>query len=114
MAKYFGKIGFSETVETAPGVWVEKTVERDYRGDVTRNLHRWDGSENLNDNVSLGNSVSIVADDYILDHCYAIRYVTWRGVRWKVSTIDIQRPRLILSFGGVYNGDEAGAPPDPE
>lgn len=109
MAKYFGKIGFAETAETSPGVWSEKVIERTYRGDVTRNVRKWDNSENLNDDISLGNSISIVADDYILNHCYAIRYVTWRGARWKVSTIDIQYPRLVLSFGGVYNGDETPA-----
>lgn len=114
MAKYFGMIGFAETVETAPGVWSEKVIERPYRGDITRMIRRWDNSEHLNDNISLGNTLSIVADDYILDHCYAIRYVTWRGIRWEISTIDIQRPRLVLSFGGVYNGNEVATSPDAE
>lgn len=112
MAKYFGKIGFVETIETSPGVWEEQVIERFYRGDVTRNVRKWDNSSNLNDNISLGNSITIVADDYILNHCYAIRYVTWRGARWEVSTIDVQRPRLVLSFGGVYNGNETPASPD--
>ena len=35
MAKWFGKIGFEgQTVETAPSVFTEETVEREYYGDV--------------------------------------------------------------------------------
>jgi len=26
---------------------------------------------------------------------------------WKVTAVDVQYPRLILSIGGVYNGEQA-------
>lgn len=36
MAKFYGPVGYAETVETAPGVYVEKITERMYFGDLTR------------------------------------------------------------------------------
>lgn len=105
MAKYYGKVGYSDTVETAPGVWRESIVERDYYGDVLKNSRRWDRGEHQNDNLTVSNRISIVADAYAFEHFFAIRYIWWEGTRWKVSDVEVQRPRLILTIGGVYNGD---------
>lgn len=107
MAKYFGSIGFVDTVETAPGVWEEKAEERAYFGDVIRNTRRWQSAETLNDNRTISNEISIVADPYAFQHTHAIRYITWLGALWQVSSIDVQYPRLVLSIGGVYNGKQA-------
>lgn len=107
MARYFGRIGWAETAETAPGVWEEVITERNYYGDVIRNSRRWENGENLNDNVIISNSISIVADDYAYTHLANIRYVEWMGSLWKPSGIEVQRPRIILQIGGVYNGDTA-------
>lgn len=105
MAKYYGRIGFAETVETTPGVWDEVITERNYYGDVIRNSRRWENGESLNDNLIISNSISIVADDYAYTHFAYIRYVEWMGVLWKPTNVEIQRPRIILQVGGVYNGD---------
>lgn len=107
MAKYFGRIGYAETVETVPGVWEEVIQERQYYGDVIRNARRWENGESLNDNLVVSNSISIVADDYAYQHFAFIRYVEWMGVLWKPSSVEIQRPRIILQIGGVYNGNKA-------
>ena len=107
MARYFGKVGYAETVETVPGVWEEKLVERNYYGDVLRNSRRWENGESLNDNLVISNSISIVADDYAYTHLAFIRYVEWMGTLWKPSSVEVQRPRIILQIGGVYNGDKA-------
>lgn len=104
MAKFSGLIGFSKTEETSPGVWEEKTIERRYKGDVLKNTRRWENSQYLNDNITIDNSLSIIADGFLYDNAYAVRYVEWMGAFWDVKTVDIQRPRLILSLGGVYNG----------
>lgn len=109
MAKFYGAVGYAETVETAPGVWTEKITERKYYGDITRNTRRLDGSEYLNDNISIQNQISIIADAYAYEHFFAMRYVRWMGACWKVSTVEVQRPRLILTLGGVYNGEEDGS-----
>lgn len=104
MAKFYGSIGYAETVETEPDVWVEKITEYTYRGDIQRNTRRWENGEHLNDNLNINNMISIVADAFAYDHFFAMRYVTWMGARWKITNVEIQRPRLILTIGGVYNG----------
>lgn len=103
MARFYGKVGYAETVETAPGVFKEKIVPRNYYGDVTRIIRRWSDSDNLNGNLSINNSISIVADAYAYSHFSAIRYVEWMDQRWKVSSVEVERPRLILTLGEVYN-----------
>lgn len=105
MAKYYGNIGFMETVETAPSVWTENIVEHPYFGDVLSNSKRFQaGSDKVNDDIDISNRISIVADPYAYQNFHAIRYVTWMGAKWKVSSVDVEYPRLILSIGGVYNG----------
>jgi hypothetical protein len=106
MAKFFGSVGYVETKETAPGVWTEEITERKYRGDVTRNTKKWSGGENQNDDLDVSVTISVVADAYANEHFFAIRYVTWMGAKWKVTTVEPSRPRLILTLGGVYNGFE--------
>jgi hypothetical protein len=111
MAKFSGKVGYVDgSTETAPGVWVENVTERLYMGDVIRETKQWKETERLNDNLSLSNRISIVADDFAISHLYAMKYVIWSGVYWTVSNIEVQRPRLILSIGGVYNGPKVPTP----
>lgn len=107
MAKYYGSVGYVETVETVPGVWEEVATERKYSGDILRNKKTFQGGENLNDNLNVNNQFSIVADPYAIDHFFAIRYIEWQGVLWKVTDVDVEYPRLLLSIGGVYNGLKA-------
>ena len=104
MTKWFGVIGYAETVETTPGVWEEKIVERSYYGDVMRNTRRLQTTDQVNDNVDISNELSIVADPYAYQNFIAIRYVEWMGAKWKVSNIEVQHPRLRLTIGGVWNG----------
>lgn len=103
MAKFYGKVGYLSTEETSPDVYSEVLTERLYKGDVLRNQKRYQASEGLNDDVIVNNSISIVADNYAYENAFAIKYVQWMGVLWKVTSIEIQRPRIILSLGGKYN-----------
>jgi hypothetical protein len=107
MAKFHGRIGYGETQESSPGVWVDTIVERSYFGDVIRNSRKLSEGENLNKDLSIGNSISIVADAYANDHFFAIRYIEWAGVLWTVKDVEVQRPRLIFRLGEVYNGPTA-------
>lgn len=102
MAKYYGKVGYAETVETRPGVWEEQITEREYYGEVLRNSKRFENSESLNDNLNIANSISIVADPFAYQNFHTIRYVEYMGTKWKVSMVDVQYPRLVLTVGGVY------------
>lgn len=107
MAKFYGIIGFVDTVEDPdnPGVWDEKTVEKEYRGDLIRVNRRLQSSSNsANDNITISNEISIVADPYANQNMYAMRYVVFGGAKWKIETVDVEYPRLKLSIGGIYNG----------
>ncbi len=106
MTKFFGVVGYGDTIETSPGVWEVDIEERKYYGDVISNSRRWEKSEYQNDNLNINNSVSILADPYAFEHAYAIRYVEMMGAKWKVTNIEFKRPRLILTLGGIYNGVE--------
>jgi len=113
MARFFGRVGYGYTVEESPGVWVDEIIEHSYYGDVVRNARNLREGENLNFDLNIQNSISIVADAYANDHFFAIRYVEWAGVLWTVSAVEVQSPRLILRVGEVYNGPTPGATPTP-
>lgn len=113
MRRFFGKVGYATTVDKGGGVWVEEFVASSYFGDVIRNATRVGNGEKVNDDLSVGNSISIVADGYAMNHFSTIRYVEWEGVAWKVEEITLAHPRLILRLGGVYNGPTAPVPSTP-
>jgi len=102
--RFSGKVGYGVTVETAPGVHVDQMTEYTYFGDVIRNSLKFQSGESVNNDLSVSNSISIVADAYAREHFFAIRYVEWAGAKWSVIDIELQSPRLILRLGGVYNG----------
>lgn len=106
--KFYGPIGFTETVETSPGVWEEVLVPHNYYGDVVRNSRRYEpSSDKLNDNLNITNQFSIVADVYAYQNFHKMRYVEWMGAKWKITSVDAtNRPRLILEVGGVYNEEQ--------
>ena len=104
MAKWFGKIGYAETMETAPGVWEEQITVREYYGDLTRNTRRLQTVDKVNDDININNELSIVSDPYAIEHFYSMRYAEFMGAKWKITNVEVQYPRLILSLGGVYNG----------
>lgn len=107
MAKFHGKIGYAHTEQTAPGVNEEIITDRTYYGDVLQNSRGIRFGDQVNPDVFLGNSISIVADAYAREQYSAIRYVEWAGVHWIVSNVEVQHPRLILRLGEVYNGHTA-------
>ena len=111
--KFYGIVGYCETVEETgdrKGNWSDTNiVERKYFGDVLRNTRKWDKSANdsANDDLNVNNSFSIVADAYAYSHFFAMKYIEWMGAYWKITNVEVQRPRLILTVGGVYNGPTA-------
>lgn len=102
MAKWCGNIGYATFVEVEPGVHEEQITERLYYGDVIRNTRTLQTSGDINDNINIGNQISVIADPYANSHIHDMRYVEWLGNNWKVTTVDVQYPRLILSLGGLY------------
>lgn len=103
MAKFHGIVGWVISQETAAGVWTPAVTEREYYGDVLREARQWSKGEQVNDDLSLSNRVSIIADDFAFENFSTIRYAKLGGGLWTVTNIEIQRPRLILTLGGVYH-----------
>lgn len=118
MAKFYGKVGFGESVESAPGVFEDVIIEKAYFGDVLSSNRQLREGERLNNDIAVMNRISIVTDAYLNNHFFAIRYIWWAGTTWTVQDVTVDsdgRPRLVLRLGGVYNGPTAsGTPPDPD
>lgn len=108
--RFCGKVGYVEFVEAAPGVYEEKITERQYRGTVLRNARRLDATEKLHDDIDLNNSISIVADAYAYRHMQDMLYVVFHGSKWRITNIEVVRPRLNLTVGGIYNGPSRSVP----
>lgn len=101
--KWFGKIGFAETVETSPGVWEEQITPREYSGDLIRNTRRLQTTDKVNNDINISNDISIIADPFAYHNFHTIRYAEFMGTKWTVSNVEVQYPRLILTLGGGYN-----------
>ena len=102
MAKWYGKIGYSETKETAPGVWTPAITERPYYGDVFRMSRRLTAGDSINDKLSISNQISIVADPYAFEAFSNMLYATFNGIKWKITVIEILYPRMTLTLGSEY------------
>ena len=105
MAKWYGKVGFATTVETEPGIWKNRIVEEPYFGDLISDFRKLQNSGEVNDDVNIANKISILADPFAVNNFHNIKYAEYLGVNWKVTDVEVQYPRLILSLGGVFNGD---------
>ena len=108
MSRFCGKIGFSETKETKPGVHTQVGItEQVYFGDVNRNVWKVNSGSKVNDDLTINTEISIVADSFARENFHRMTYVQWKGILWEISSVDDQYPRLILSIGDVYNGPTA-------
>lgn len=107
MSKYFGKIGYGVTEETRPGVYEPQIVEKEYYGDIVRNTRRLENGGKVVDDLNINMTLSIVADPFAYQNFHQIKYAEYMGSKWKVSSVEVQYPRLILTLGGVYNGEDA-------
>ena len=103
MAKFCGVIGYVITNEIEPGVYVEEVIENEYYGDVIRNTRRLREAAKVNDYINISNQISIVADPFANNNFHAMRYIMFMGAKWKITEVEVQYPRLILSIGGLYN-----------
>jgi hypothetical protein len=106
--RFSGTVGFTHQVTDAPGVVKDVMIERPYRGDVivfSRRLEQAGGAyPTLNDDVLIGNSISIVGDAFASENFMSMRYVYWQGFNWKITNVDVRRPRLVLTLGGQWDG----------
>ena len=103
--RFSGIIGFTETVEDGLDIYKEQITERPYRGDVIRNIGRnVDTTDKINADFNINNEFSVVSDSYLRENFMRMRYICWRGVKWKITSADASTfPRIIINVGGVYN-----------
>ena len=105
MAKYFGKIGYSISKETSPGIWEPVICEKDVYGDIVRdNVNNLRAENQVNDNVKINNQISIVMDPFVMKNFSSMVYITYADVKWRIVTVEVKYPRLLISMGEVYNG----------
>jgi hypothetical protein len=109
--RFSGAVGYATSTESAPGVWKEIITERTYYGDVIRNTRRLEPPSLVpperNSNIALEHSIAIVADAEAYEKYLQMRYVTWDGIKWTIISVEVRRPRLILTVGGQWDGDTA-------
>jgi hypothetical protein len=102
--RYYGEIGFSiNAIETKPGIWDEHIEKRKYYMNVTKDFVSYNDVNEINPDININNQVSIIADADTIRFAHTIKYVELFGVKWKVKSFDIKRPRLNLYVGGLYN-----------
>ena len=107
MEKWFGKIGYGSTTEASPGVWKDTITERSYFGEVSDNSRGFQAGDKVNGDITVSNKISILSDPFAENNFHSIRYVEFMGAKWTVSNVLVKRPKLILTLGGLYNGEQA-------
>lgn len=106
MNKWYGIVGYVEDVETEPGIWTQKVTEKNYYGDIVKNTSRWTQSTTgLNDNTTVDSQIRILADPFAKQHFSSIKFVEFMGAVWEVSSITPEYPRIVVSMGGLWNGE---------
>lgn len=116
--KFYGPIGYGITSEgeytnssnkkVSSGVWTDSIIEKYYSGDVLKNYKKSSQGVSINDDIDVSVNISIISDPFAMQHFHTIKYVKWMGAAWKVTSVEVQYPRLILTIGGVYNGETTG------
>lgn len=101
--KWSGKIGFVETKETRPGVWENVTTERNFYGDVIRDIRKNQSSGQVNDDINISNRIRIVSNSFVRDNLSFMKYIEFMGAKWKITDVEVQYPRLVLTIGGLWN-----------
>lgn len=104
MGKFCGNIGYAETSETSQGVYMPTITERKVYGDILKNTKKYEKGDSTNDDITVNNRISFIADPYAQKNFHLIRYCTFMGTQWKVTDVTVEYPRLVLTLGGVYNG----------
>lgn len=98
-------IGFAESVETAPSVYTEEVVERKITCDVTEDAAKFNASNQSNTDVDLGLKFEIFGDANSRTDYFKIRYVVYRGVKWRVESAAPVYRHIVLRVRGIYNGN---------
>ena len=107
MAKYSGMLGYVMSAkEDPPGIWKPSAVvEKLGRGDLFGQTINNEDVGGLSDGITINNQLSIIMDPFVNKNLESLKYVILYGTRWEIKSMTINRPRIILTLGGVYNGE---------
>lgn len=103
MTRFFGRIGYVKSVRSG-GVSEYVATEREYYGNELRSVRYFTDETSVLGEVTQQTRISVLADAYALENYQDIRYLIKAGVVWTVSTVELDRPRLILTLSDKYNG----------
>lgn len=102
--RYSGKIGISETVETAPGVYGPfNIVERPFRGRVLTLRRYVNDSGKINNDILITVKIEGLFDVHLRKNLDNIRYATYMGSKWEVAEVLPSYPKVVLTLGGLYH-----------
>ncbi len=104
MAKWYGTLGFVQSSESAPGVWKDVVTKVETSGDLMQFEQRSQNSEKLTDDISFSNRISVLMDPFMMKNFQYLKFASFANSYWKVSSVNVQYPRMIFTLGGVYNG----------
>lgn len=107
MTRFYGKVGFANEGSLVDGVWTEGVTERSYFGDVLTEVINPQPGDKVVSDIQVSHRIEVVADAYLMDNFVRVKFVEWSGVLWVATSATIQRPRVLLTLGGVYNGERA-------
>lgn len=103
MPKCSGVIGYALAEETQPGVWTEGMVEKKYYGDIVRDNRKVVDQGEINGSINVSNDISVVSNKFMLTNMAFMRYISFANSKWKIKSVDIKPPRMIISLGGFHN-----------
>ena len=103
MPKCSGVIGYALAGETQPGVWTEGITEKKYIGEIIKDNRRIVDQGEINGSINVSNNISIISNRFMLANMEYMRYLTFNKSKWKISSVEIKPPRIIITLGGLYN-----------
>lgn len=106
--KWFGKVGYRIDASLNEFADSEQYVEKEYYGDIIRNYKKDRSDSTINDEFSISNQIRILADPFMTENFSKIRYITFMNSKWKIASVDVQWPALILDLGGLFNEEVVG------
>lgn len=107
--KFHGVIGYVDgSVETGPGIFKPKVVEKPCYGEFVKNNRNFETTEYQNDDLVVKNTVSILSSMYMRQNYMSIKYIRINGANLKVTSVTLDYPRIRLELGGFYTGPIGG------